>query len=111
MYQRKRTAGLGTRPTLGRKTENRAATFNNATSELEELKVRLLRELLNAAPLNMHGVLGQAANQAASIAWATPYPLLVLPELVNEISRKARHQAAKQQNILARSQSILSLAV
>lgn len=31
----------------------------------------------------------RAANEAAAMAWTTPYPMLVLPELLKEMARRA----------------------
>src|SRR5215470_17936462 len=53
--------------------------------------------------------LERAAEDAASIAWATPYPLLVLPVLLDEKLSEARRKAEVQRSIYVRSQPILAL--
>src|SRR5689334_8875092 len=57
---------------------------------LEALKARLLREKLNdeAKPAWQAQVRG-AANEAAALAWVTPYPLLVFPTLFAEKTERA----------------------
>jgi hypothetical protein len=48
---------------------------------------------------------------AASLAWLTPYPLLILPVLLEEKAREARRQAQRQSDIQNRSETILPLVV
>jgi hypothetical protein len=48
----------------------------------------------------------RAADEAASIAWATTYPLLVLPVLLEEKLSVARRKAELQRSIYLRSQAI-----
>ena len=51
-------------------------------TELERLKNRLLVELLNDLNVpEMNVLVRRAANEAAALAWVTPYPLLAFPEL------------------------------
>jgi hypothetical protein len=78
-------------------------------SELERLKNRLLRERLGeitGPELNVR--LRRAANEAASLAWVTTYPLLVFPTLFDEFARKARLQARRQACIRQRSRWLLA---
>lgn len=80
-------------------------------SELELLKGRLLRELLNEqADAAMHVRLRRAANDAASMVWLTPFPLLLFPTLFEEKARMARRQLIRQQRIRLRSQTLLDTA-
>lgn len=80
-------------------------------TELEQAKARLLREALAERNLPaFNAPLRRAANEAAAIAWLTPYPLLVLPELFAERTRAAIHQTVRQQRIYARSRAILAIA-
>lgn len=72
-------------------------------TELDRLKARLLRELLaGAGDGAVHAPLRRAANDAAAVAWTTPFPLLVLPELLREKAESARRYAARQAAVLKR---------
>ena len=51
----------------------------------------------------------QAATEAEALAWATPYPLLFLPVLVEEKIEGARQWASRQREILER-QTALAVA-
>ena len=82
----------------------------NAENELETLKNRLLRaELKRATTLDINVHLRRAANDAAALAWLTPYPLLVLPVLFDEKARAARKMASRAARIRERSEELLSL--
>ena len=79
---------------------------------LEELKERLLQEQARAASdATAWSCLRRAADDAASLAWATPCPLLVLPELFAEKAAEARLRRQRQREILERSQGIVAQAV
>ncbi len=75
-----------------------AAPFRGAhETDLEQFKARLLREWLANTPAAGALVpLRQAGNEAAAIAWASEYPLLVLPELLREKAEAALRYAARQ---------------
>jgi hypothetical protein len=79
--------------------------------ELQQLRSSLLESYLqgvsNAA---IQGRFDSAANEAASIAWATTYPLLVFPVLLQEKLVEAERKARVQRGIYRRSQKIISLA-
>jgi hypothetical protein len=78
-------------------------------TELEHLKERLLRQALaDTADADFYAPLRRAANEAASVAWMTPFPLLFLPELFAEKQSAARQHAARQRNVRARSREILT---
>ena len=82
------------------------------TAELERLKRRLLQEqLARSTNFREHQWLRRAGEAAASLAWLTPYPLLVLPVLLEEKAKEARLQADRQSDIQNRSETILSLVV
>ncbi|MBI3878665.1 MAG: hypothetical protein HY301_01190 [Verrucomicrobia bacterium] len=88
-----------------------AVPFRGAQeTELEQFKARLLREALaeNNLPA-FNAPLRRAANDAATVAWVTPFPLLVLPELFAEKARTAIAQTVKQQRVYARSRAILAI--
>jgi hypothetical protein len=66
-------------------------------TELERLKDRLLQDLLARAEKAEHyAPLRRATSEAAALAWATPFPLLVLPELVREKAEEARRYTTRQ---------------
>jgi hypothetical protein len=82
------------------------------TAALERLKGRLLQEqLARSTNLREHAWLRRAGEAAASLAWLTPYPLLVLPVLLEEKAKEARLQAERQLDIQNRSETILPLVV
>jgi hypothetical protein len=67
---------------------------------LEQLKSTLLRPVLNGMRNpELQSKLCWAANEAASLAWMTPIPLLVFPALFEEKVGSARDQWMKQQRI------------
>ena len=82
------------------------------TAALERLKGRLLQEqLARSTNLREQAWLRGAGEAATSLAWLTPYPLLVLPVLLEEKAREARLQAERQSDIQNRSETILALMV
>jgi hypothetical protein len=83
-----------------------------AEIELEKLKARLLRPLLEAvAEPELKTALRRAANDAASAAWFTPFPLLAFPTLLEEKAVIARRQQERQRQIRQRSQGLLEEAI
>lgn len=50
-----------------------------------------------------------AANEAAALAWVTPYPLLVFPALFEEKADSAVKLAEKQEEVLERSRELLTI--
>jgi hypothetical protein len=76
----------------------------------EQLKGRLLVERLEAIwePAATSQV-RRAANEAASLAWATPYPLLVFPVLFEEKAQSAIEFTRRQEQARRRSRSLLAL--
>ena len=81
-------------------------------TELEQLKTRLLGPLLNAsADPAQSAPLRQAANEAAGLAWFTPFPLLFFPALLEEKIYAAQRQEARQRRILQRTEGLLEKAV
>ncbi|HET7624422.1 MAG TPA: hypothetical protein VFM25_04095 [Verrucomicrobiae bacterium] len=85
------------------------ATFRaTQENELERFKNRLLKERLDElTEPSFNAYLRRAANEAAAIAWATPYPLLVLPVLFEEKAETAVLQAKRQAGIRERSRELL----
>jgi len=71
-------------------------------SRFESLKRALLQAKLSELWETGTGKLSQlrrAANEAASLAWITPYPLLVFPELFSEKAEVALAIADRQEMI------------
>jgi hypothetical protein len=78
---------------------------------LQSLKARLLDEqLTDATDAELRGRLHRAAEEAASLAWTTPIPLLALPELLAEKAREAWRQFERQRSVQGRNQPTVSLA-
>jgi hypothetical protein len=76
---------------------------------LERLKNRLLREFLYETVPAVNGYVRRAANEAAALAWATPYPLLMFPALFEEKAGAALLQAERQESVRRRSLDLLSV--
>jgi hypothetical protein len=75
-------------------------------TEFERLKNRLLAEQLLAAGPALNVPLRRAANDAAAIAWATVFPLLVFPALFEEKIAAAVLRAERQARIYANTQLV-----
>ena len=75
-------------------------------SEFERLKNKLLAEQLLAAAPGLNAPLRRAANDAAALAWATLFPLLVFPVLFEEKTGAAVLRAQRQARIYANTQLI-----
>jgi len=79
--------------------------------ELKQLKARLLFEHKRVVgDRYICSWFDRAAQEAESLAWATPYPTLVLPVLLEEKLREAEHRARLQRAIYERTQAIVTLA-
>ena len=78
------------------------------TTELEKLKNRLLKQLLDEArDSDQNVLLRRAANDAAALVWVTCYPVLLFPELLAEKVRAALLQRERQTQVRRRSQNLL----
>ena len=78
---------------------------------LESLKDRLMEKLVAEAPANTpHERLRHAVSEAATLAWMTSFPLLVLPTLVEEKVEAARLKAGRQEHIREKSAHFMELA-
>ena len=76
-------------------------------SQLHQLKRKLIRVALEETPeTELFKRLCGAANQAAELAWATSYPLLVFPVLFDEMVNAVR--ARFQQEQISDTQSSLT---
>ena len=81
-------------------------------TELERLKARLLKDLLDqSADQENYALLRRAANEAAGLAWFTPFPLLFFPGLLEEKARTVSRQKARQHDVLDRSANLLEEAI
>ena len=79
-------------------------------TEFERLKGRLLTRHLAEAPApELNTPLRRAANDAAALAWATLFPLLVFPVLFEEKIEAAFRHAARQACIRERSRELLAV--
>jgi hypothetical protein len=89
-----------------------AAVPLRAEQELrfEALERRLVAECLQEA-WEPEGSLqvARAANEAAALAWVTPYPLLVFPVLFEEKAQAAALQAERQAQVFQRSRELLAV--
>jgi len=74
--------------------------------EFEWLKNKLLAEQLSEATPELNAPLRRAANDAAALAWATVFPLLVFPALFEEKIAAAVLRVERQARIYANSQLI-----
>lgn len=82
-----------------------------AEARLDALKQVLVSEMLAKFDEPIHRASVQrAASEAASLAWLTPYPLLVLPALLEEKAASAIAHADRQTEIRRKSQGLLALA-
>ena len=70
-------------------------------NQFERLKAALLGERLGALwKPELSGHVRRAANEAAALAWVTPYPLLVFPVLFVEKADAALAIAGRQEQVL-----------
>ena len=89
-----------------------ARTDHGVQEAFARLQHKLLtRTLEETETLGLHPVIRAAANDAASLAWTTAFPLLVFPTLLNEKLVAARLQEGRRERIRERSQMILEQAV
>jgi hypothetical protein len=76
-------------------------------TEFERLKSQLLiRQLAEVPTPELIPPLRRAANDAAALAWATLFPLLVFPVLFEEKTAVAVRQAKRQARIYANSREL-----
>jgi len=77
-------------------------------SRFERLKNRLVAERLkNTGEPELGSRVRRAANEAAALAWVTPYPLLVFPVLFEEKEALECLRAARQDSVRRRSCELL----
>jgi hypothetical protein len=79
-------------------------------TEFEGLKSRLLLERLEDVwDPNLNSQLRRAANEAASLAWLTSYPVLLFPALFAEKADAALVQAGRQREIRQRTRELMTV--
>jgi len=79
-------------------------------ARFEDLKNRLLLDWLEAnVDTRLNGYLRRAANEAAALAWVTPYPLLVFPALFEEKAETVHVRAARQKQVCRKSRELLTV--
>jgi hypothetical protein len=79
-------------------------------NQFEALKAELVDQHLSTLwkpELSTH--VRRAANEAAALAWVTPYPLLVFPVLFDEKAAAALRVAGRQQQIHQRSRELYAV--
>lgn len=79
--------------------------------EIDALKDRLIQNLLRqSTDPRFHPAIKQAVKDAATLAWLTPVPLLVMPVLAEEKVREGTAQVERQYQIREQTQGIMGLA-
>jgi hypothetical protein len=78
--------------------------------ELERLKGRLVSERLETIwEPESNSQVRRAANEAAALAWATPFPLLVFPVLFDEKATAMLAQTERQEQVRRVSRELLAV--
>jgi hypothetical protein len=78
-------------------------------SEFERLKSGLLAQQLERVDeIKFTAPLRRAANEAAAVAWATGFPLLIFPVLFEEKTGAALGRAERQAAIYTNSRELLA---
>jgi hypothetical protein len=81
---------------------------DSTLDEFEQLKARLLKPVLSKTPdVGLRRQLRLAANEAAALAWTTPFPLLLLPELIREKTSAVHEYAVRQEQVQHASEELL----
>jgi hypothetical protein len=76
----------------------------------ERLKQELLEERLGEVwKAEQNSWVRRAANEAAALAWVTPYPLLVFPGLFEEKANAALVYAERQEQVRGASHDLLAV--
>jgi hypothetical protein len=83
------------------------ANHEGVQTVFEDLKTRLLKPVLGETlDPDLRRQLRLAANEAAAMAWMTPFPLLFLPALLDEKAAEAHHHALRQQEVQEATQAL-----
>ena len=79
-------------------------------TEFERLKGQLLLDQLETVwEPKLNSQVRRAANEAAALAWVTPFPTLVFPLLFEEKVEEARLRAERQEQVRERSLELLAV--
>ena len=79
-------------------------------TRFERLKNELLNERIEEVlEPRLNSPLRRAANEAAALAWITPYPLLVFPALFEEKAAEALVHEERQERIRQHSRDLLAV--
>jgi hypothetical protein len=101
---------FGTEVRFALRPKPAAPTRAQQAGGLEPLKERLLAERLGqTGPLRVRVELQRAAQEAAALAWVTPYPTLLFPELFAEKAQAAWVRVVRQKAICQRSRELLNV--
>jgi hypothetical protein len=74
----------------------------------EHLKTRLLEPVLTTTlDPDVRRHLRLAANEAAAVAWTTPFPLLILPVLLEEKTAAAHNYVARQREVQTATEALV----
>jgi hypothetical protein len=80
-------------------------------AELDEIKERLLEAAVTENDgAELYPAIRAAANEAAALAWNTPFPLLVFPLLFEEKTESARRRLVNQRAVWKRSRRMMDTA-
>lgn len=78
--------------------------------DLERLKGRLVSERLETVwETECNSQIRRAANEAAALAWTTPFPLLVFPVLFEEKASTMLAQTERQDRVRRASRELLAV--
>ncbi|HWH69725.1 MAG TPA: hypothetical protein VNT26_10090 [Candidatus Sulfotelmatobacter sp.] len=88
-----------------------AVPFRAAQENLfERLKVHLLQERLEELwQPGLNSPVRRAANEAAALAWTTPFPLLLFPGLFAEKADQAVTYAERQEQVRQHTREMLAV--
>jgi hypothetical protein len=76
----------------------------------ERLRAKLVEEKLEALFVASEaGLIQRAANEAAALAWVSPFPLLVFPALFEENYERALLRQERQDQVWQRSRELLAV--
>ncbi|HEY5913737.1 MAG TPA: hypothetical protein VJA21_24375 [Verrucomicrobiae bacterium] len=79
-------------------------------NHFERLKAELLAARLKEVwEPNLNSQMRRAANEAAALAWVTPYPLLVFPVLFEEKAEAALRISERQEEVRRHTRDLLGV--
>jgi hypothetical protein len=79
-------------------------------TRFERLKIQLIaQQLAELWEPDLYSQVRRAANEAAALAWVTPYPLLVFPVLFEEKAQTALFVAERQEQVREQTRELLAV--